>query len=367
MGSISHITKTIHRRFDLSLRHRWTIANDLGEGGGKKIHPVVFVELSDSLGRCGIGEASPSSQYAESHETVSQFLHRIDHRYLSFDDISGSMEYLESIGPGNFPAKCAVNLALLDGASKAAGQPLHKFLGLGFPIPGPVTSFSIGIDQPELMAAKAFEAEAMPILKVKLGGTNDRRNFQSVREAAPKKTIRVDANAAWTSREQALENIQWLAADGRVEFVEQPMPPNTSEADMRWLKERSPLPIFADESYQNASDIARVVQGFHGVNVKLVKTGGVTGAKTALEIARGHGLQTMIGCMIESSLLISAAAHLASLADHLDLDGNLLIDNDPYRGLDCNRGRLGFEMTPCRTGIQAQAADKADPTSKESS
>ena len=361
MGSKHHITLKTHRRFDLSLRHRWTIANDLGEQGGKTVYPVVFLELSDALGRSGLGEASPSSQYAESHETVARFLDRIDPRRLSFDDIPGSMEYLESVGPGNFPAKCAVNLALVDGASKAAGQPLHTFLGLGFPSPGPITSFSIGIDQPAIMAAKAREAESMPILKVKLGGPDDRRNFQAIREAAPRKIIRVDANAAWATREQALENIQWLAGDGLVEFVEQPMPVDAFDADLLWLKERSPLPIFADESYQHASDVRRVTQGFHGVNVKLVKTGGVTAARQALVAARDHGLKTMIGCMIESSVLISAAAHLASLADHLDLDGNLLIENDPYQGVGCDRGRLGFDQVPALTGICTRVTPGKDP------
>lgn len=347
------ITKVIFRRFDLSLRHRWTIANDLGQSGGSTVHPVVFVELFDFLGRTGLGEASPSSQYGESHETVSRFLRQIDTRRLSFDDIPGSMEYLDTVGSGNFPAKCAVNLALLDGAAKAEEMPLHAFLKLSFPNPGPVTSFSIGIDKPEVMEAKAREAESMPILKVKLGGSTDRTTFRAVRNAAPDKIIRVDANAAWTRREQALENIEWLATDGRVEFIEQPMPTSTSDADARWLKDRSPLPIFADESYQHATDAVRVAQGFHGVNVKLVKTGGATGAKSALEAARAQGLKTMIGCMIESSVLISAAAHLASLADHLDLDGNLLIDNDPYRGVVCHQGRLEFDDNTTRTGIQA--------------
>lgn len=353
MNSWHPISTVVTRRFDLSLRHRWTIANDLRQGGGKTVYPVVFVELWDSLGRTGLGEASPSSQYGESHETVGQFLRKIDTHRLSFDDIPGSMEYLDSVGSGSFPSKCAVNLALLDGAAKAAGQPLHAFLELGFPDPGPITSFSIGIDEPEVMESKTREAESMPILKVKLGSAYDRRTLQAVRNAAPEKIVRVDANAAWTHREEALDNIEWLAADGRVEFVEQPMPPTTPEADLCWLKDRSPLPIFADESYQHASDAARVAQGFHGVNVKLVKTGGATAAKSALEAARAQGLKTMIGCMIESSVLISAAAHLASLADHLDLDGNLLVDNDPYRGVGCNRGRLGFAASPYPTGIQA--------------
>jgi len=271
MASKHPITKLASRRFDLSLRHRWTIANNLGQGGGRTVYPVIFAELSDFLGRTGLGEASPSSQYGESHQTVSRFLRQIDIRRLSFDDIPGSMEYLESVGSGNFPAKCAVNLALLDGAAKAAEIPLHAFLDLSFPNPGPVTSFSIGIDEPEVMATKTREAESMPILKVKLGGSNDQATFQAVRNAAPDKIIRVDANAAWTRREQALETIEWLAADGRVEFVEQPMPTSTSEADTRWLRDRSPLPIFADESYQHATDAVRVAQGFHGVNVKLVK------------------------------------------------------------------------------------------------
>lgn len=353
MGSRYHITRKTFHRYDLSLRHRWTIANDVGQGGGKIVCPVVFVELSDSSGRSGLGEASPSSQYLESHETVCRFLHRVDPQHLSFDDVPGSMAYLESIAPGNFPAKCAVNLALLDGASKGMGLPLHTFLGLDFPNPGPITSFSIGIDRPEVMAAKALEADSFPILKVKLGGSEDMKCFQAIRAAAPGKIIRVDANAAWTTREQALENITWLAEDGRVEFVEQPMPPTTSATDTEWLKQRSPLPVFADESYHSAMDAPRVAQGFHGVNVKLVKTGGATAAKAALEAARAQGLETMIGCMIESSVLISAAAHLAILADHLDLDGNLLVDDDPYVGVGCHQGRLEFKPNAASpVGIQ---------------
>ena len=136
------------RRFDLALRHSWTISHDLGSGGGKSICPVVFVELSDAQGRHGLGEGSPSSQYHESHETVAAFLQRVDARRLSFDDIPGSMAYLDTVAPGNYPAKCAVNLALLDGAAKAAVQPVYEFLGLGFTEGRHVTSFTIGLDTP---------------------------------------------------------------------------------------------------------------------------------------------------------------------------------------------------------------------------
>lgn len=339
------------RRFDLALRHPWAISTDLQQGVGRSVYPVVFVELTDDQCRRGIGEASPSSQYQETPETVTEFLSRVDSRRLSFDDIEGSMLYLESLSPGRFPAKCALNVALLDGAARAAGVPLHQFLGLGFREGCHITSFSIGIDIPEIMASKAVEAAAMPVLKIKLGSPNDRENFNAVRNAVPGKPIRVDANAGWKNKEDALRQIEWLALDGQVQFVEQPMPPDRPDSDWVWLKERSPLPIFGDESYQSAADAERCAQAFHGVNVKLVKTGGLTNAKQALEAARSRGLRTMLGCMIESSLLITAAAHLADLTDALDLDGHLLTRNDPYMGVACDMGVLGFASSRPFTGL----------------
>ncbi|MFO1458894.1 MAG: dipeptide epimerase [Verrucomicrobiota bacterium] len=330
------------RRFDLALRHSWAIATDLKSGGGKSVYPVVFVTLTDRDGRTGIGEASPSSQYHETHETVAAFLRRIDPDRLSFGDIEGSMAYLDALSAGDFPAKCAVNLALIDGAARAADQPVCNYLGLGFDDGKPVTSFTIGIDTPEVMGRKAAEAASMPILKMKLGSPNDRENFAAVRSAAPGKWIRVDANQAWATKEVALGNIEWLASDGRVEFVEQPMPASASESDAVWLKARSPLALIGDESYQSAADAETCAHRFHGINVKLVKTGGISAGKRALEAARARGLKTMLGCMIESSVLITAGAHLARLTDYLDLDGNLLITNDPYSGVRCEDGRLTF-------------------------
>jgi L-Ala-D/L-Glu epimerase len=343
--------KLAHWRYDLALRHRWAIATDLNQGGGKSLYPVVFVQLTDAHGRTGLGEASPSSQYHESHATVTAFLERVDAARLSFADVPGSMAYLDTVAPGNFPAKCAVNLALLDGAAQAAGQPLHTYLGLGFREAHHATSFTIGIDTPEIMAAKTREAASMPVLKMKLGSPTDRQNFAAVRSAAPRKPIRVDANAGWKTKEEALNNIEWLAQDGFIQFVEQPMTADTPEADWVWLKARSPLPIFGDESYQSAADAEHCARCFHGVNVKLVKTGGVSAGKMALEAARKLGLKTMLGCMIESSMLITAAAHLAELTDYLDLDGNLLITNDPYLGVTCTQGLLSFQSDPHPTGL----------------
>lgn len=343
-----------HWRFDLALRHTWAIATDLAGGGsgGRSVYPVVYVELTERDGRRGRGEAAPSSQYQESHETVTAFLNRVDPQRLSFDDLPGSMAYLDTVAAGRYPAKCAVNLALLDGAARAAGRSVTDHLGVGFTEGRHVTSFTLGIDTPEMMARKAVEAAEMPVLKIKLGGPRDRETFGAVRAAAPGRRIRVDANQAWSTREEALRNIEWLAADGGVEFVEQPMPAAASEADALWLRERSPLPLFGDESYQGAADAERCAPRFHGVNVKLVKTGGLTAGLEALRAARRLGLKTMLGCMIESSLLISAAAHLADLTDHLDLDGHLLITNDPYRGVSCDRGRLGFAGAPEATGLR---------------
>lgn len=342
------------RRYELQLRHAWAVASNAARGG-KTVYPVVFVELQDAAGRRGCGEAAPSSRYQESAETVMAFLARVDASRLSFDDLAGSMAYLESIAPGNYPAKTALNLALLDGMAQAAGQPVYDFLRLGFTEGRHLTSFSIGIDRPEVIREKVRAAEAYPILKLKLGTAQDRENLAALREAAPHKTVRVDANEAWLTKEEALAQIEWLASDGRIEFVEQPMPASTDMQDWAWLRARSPLPFFGDESCHHAADMAKCADCFHGVNVKLVKTSGLTGAMQALQAARQAGLKTMLGCMIESSLLISAAAHLAELTDHLDLDGNLLITNDPFRGVSCVNGVLSFASAPAATGLRVSA------------
>ena len=192
-----------HARFDLTLAHAWAIATDVrsGQVQGKSEYPVVFVELTDDQGRSGTGEASPSSQYAENWATVEAFLRRIDPSRLSFDDLGASQDYLESLPCPSMPARCAVDIALLDGAARAIGQPLHRFLGLGFPGSGALSSFTIGLDTPERIEAKVREAARYPILKMKLGSPTDAANLAALRRAAPTKTIRVDANAAWKTRE----------------------------------------------------------------------------------------------------------------------------------------------------------------------
>lgn len=337
-------------RVDLHLAHKWTIART----AGTNVSTVVVVELIDKDGVIGRGEAAPTARYQESAETVEEFVRRVDVAQLSFADVEGSMRHVEALAPGHMSAKCAVNLALLDGAGKRAGKAVYDLLGLGFRNNHHVTSFTIGIDTPEVIRQKVLAAEAYPILKMKVGVPGDRENLAALRSVAPDKTIRVDANEGWKTREQALEMIEWLAQDPKIQYIEQPMPASTPPEDWTWLKERSPLPIFGDESYHRAADISMARDCFHGVNVKLVKTGGVSQGFAALKAARDAGLKTMIGCMIESSILISAAANLAELCDFLDIDGNLLITDDPYSGVAARNGVLSFEGAPEPFGLRVR-------------
>lgn len=342
-------------RYDLTVAHRWTIARGLGPGGqgGDDVFPVVFAALTDKDGVVGYGEAAPSPRYDETVDSVVAFLERVNPYQLSFTDLPGSLRYLESVGSRNYCAKGTLNLALLDGAAKLAGQPVHRFLGLDFQEGRHVTSFSIGLAAPDVIRRKVTEAERYPRLKLKLGGPDDAATLAALREVAPQKPVRLDANEAWKTREEALRKLEWLAGDGNIELVEQPMPATADPADQAWLKERSPLPLMADESYVYAGDVERCAAGFHAVNVKLVKCGGISAGMQALRTARAAGLKTMLGCMIESSLLISAAAHLAGLTDYLDLDGNLLITNDPFRGVGCRDGVLSWAEAPTSMGLRA--------------
>lgn len=338
---------------DLKLAHFWKISRG-GNMGGVREFPVALLELTDTDGVTGLGECAPSSRYGEYVTSGLEFLAKLDSKRLSFQDVASSMSYVENLIAGQFAAKAAVNVALLDGAARRAKQPLHAFLGLEFAERRHVTSFSIGIDRPEVISEKTLAAAAYPILKLKVGVPEDKANFTALRKAAPGKRVRVDANEGWRTKEQALEMIEWLAHDGHVEFVEQPMPAASRPEDLAWLKRRSPLPLFADESYLSAQDIAGCADAFHGVCVKLSKSGGVCRGVEALRAARQAGLATMLGCMIETSVLISAGAHLAALTDHLDLDGNLLITNDPFAGVTAENGVMSFANTPEPYGLRTR-------------
>ena len=342
--------KLISRSYELHLANPWKIASSKGSG----IHRTVIVELSDA-GTQAIGEAAPSVLYGESAEGTMKFLEQIDAAKLSFSDVPGSMAYLETLAGIPVAAKCALNLALLDGAAKRAGKPIYDFVGLGFRENHRVTSFSIGIDAPDVIRKKVLEAAEYPVLKLKVGDPRDRENLAALRRAAPEKPVRVDANEGWKTREEALRMLEWLVAtDDKIQFVEQPMPRDAAAKDLVWLKERSPLPVFADESCHTVKDIPRSAECFDGENVKLVNTRGVRMPQETLQAARQAGLKTMIGCMIETSVLISAAAHLAELADFLDIDGNVLITNDPFLGVTAKNGILSFADAKEKNGLRVQ-------------
>lgn len=347
---LNFAVKLNSRAYELHLANPWKIASSKGSG----THRTVILELSED-GTNAIGEAAPSVLYGESVEGMMDFLKQIDVAKISFSDVPGSMAYLDKAAGIPVAAKCALNLALLDGAAKRAGKPLYDYFGLGFRENHHVTSFSIGIDAPEVIRKKVLEAVQYPVIKLKVGDPRDRENMAALRSVAPDKPVRVDANEGWKTKEEALRMLEWLVAtDKKIQFVEQPMPRDTADKDLIWLKERSPLPLFADESCHTVKDVPRCAECFHGVNVKLVKTGGASMAKDTLEAARKAKLQTMIGCMIETSVLISAAAHLAELADFLDIDGNLLITNDPFSGVTAENGVLSFAKAKERNGLRVQ-------------
>ncbi|MEO5984945.1 MAG: hypothetical protein ABIP80_05535, partial [Ferruginibacter sp.] len=200
---VLYLMKMNFGKFDLKLAHEWTIASTLNVG--KTIFEIVLLNLTDSDGLVGLGESAPSTRYKENVNTVMEFLKKVDANRLSFDDVAGSMNYLETF-PGNYAGKCAVNIALLDGAARKAGQPVYDLLNLGFTENRHVTSFTIGIDTPDIIRKKVFEAESYPILKLKVGGPDDQRNMTALREAGPKKTVRLDANEGWKTKEDALRN-----------------------------------------------------------------------------------------------------------------------------------------------------------------
>ena len=284
----------------------------------------------------GIGEASPSKFYGETVETVTKTLKVISSEIdEDLDQIQEIMKKIELTLAGNYAAKSVVDMALHDRLGKKLGIPLYKLWGLN-PKKTPHTSFTIGLDEPNVMVEKTLKADNYPILKVKLGTPQDVEIISTLRDVTDK-PIYVDANTAWSPKE-AVKKIHQLYDLG-VELIEQPTNPDDIEG-LRFIRENSKLPIIADESVKRASDIPKLLGAVDGINIKLVKCGGLLEALRMIHVARAHGLLVMLGCMIESSIGITAAAHLTPLVDYADLDGNLLIDNDPYIGVTLDLGKL---------------------------
>lgn len=323
---------------DLHLKHPFTIAR-----GSSSVRQTVILELEHD-GIVGFGEAAPQQRYNESIKTVSFFFETIDRqKFVDPFSLESILQYVDSIAPQNNSAKAAIDIALHDWIGKRLNIPLWKFWGLD-KRKTPVTSFTIGIDSPSVIEQKVHEAENYQILKVKLGGQNDEEIIKTIRKMTDK-PLRVDANEGWKVKELARDKIQWLASQN-VEFVEQPMPANQSTDDLFWLHENVALPLIADESVKTSADIFSLKNMFDGINIKLMKSKGTREAIRMIHAARALDMSVMIGCMIESSVGISAAAHLAPLVDYADLDGNLLIDNDPFTGLEFSNGTIILNDRP---------------------
>ncbi|MEN8157274.1 MAG: dipeptide epimerase [Bacteroidota bacterium] len=325
------------RPYNLELRHTFTVA-----GHSRNTTPVVLAEI-EYEGVTGYGEASMPPYLGESQESVIKFLQKVELGQFRdpflLDDI---LSYVDSIDEGNRAAKACIDIALHDLIGKLVDQPLYKLWGLN-PEQTPMTSFTIGIDSAEVVKMKTEEASRFNVLKVKLGGGNDKEMINTIRSVTDV-PLYVDVNQGWKDKHEALEMVHWLAEQG-IEFVEQPMP-KTAVDEMAWLTENSPLPIIADEAFQRLADVAAFKGIYSGINIKLMKSTGLREAHKMITVARALDMKVMIGCMTETSCAVSAASQLSPLVDWADLDGNLLISNDVYRGMEVVDGKVTLNELP---------------------
>jgi L-alanine-DL-glutamate epimerase-like enolase superfamily enzyme len=329
----------------LRLRHTWTTVMSSSE-----YRDTLFCRFSAG-GVTGVGEGAPIVRYKEDARGAQQTVEKVRGLLETADpwQFTKIMAEVFHRVEGENAAKAAMDIALMDWVGQTLGVPLYRYFGLDAR-DAPVTTFSIGIDTPEITKQKTLEAAEYPVLKVKVGLNTDEQTMEAIRSVT-KKPIRVDANEGWKDKEEAVRKINWLETMG-VEFVEQPMPAEMIE-ETRWVRSKVHLPLIADEACQHAADIPKLKEAFDGINVKLDKAGGILEAHRWIEMAKSLGMRTMLGCMISSSVSVTAAAHLSPLVNYADLDGNLLISNDPYRGVTVEKGKL---MLPDRPGLGLRRA-----------
>ncbi len=326
-----------HEILTLQTAHPFTIAR-----GSQSEYRVVWVRLRDGDGLEGWGEADPSWYYGETAETVTAALDRLA---PALPDDPFALEEADAamalVLRGNASARMAVSAALHDLAGKRLGVPLWRWWGLD-PARAPRTSFTIGLDTPEIVRAKVREAAAYPILKIKVGTAGDEAILRAVRETTDR-PLRVDANGGWTAK-QAVARLPLLEEVG-VELIEQPVAPDDLDG-LAMVRRAARVPVIADESCRTAADIPRLAGVVDGISIKLAKCGSLREALRMVAVARAHHLAVMVGCMIETSLGITAAAHLTPLLDFVDLDGAALLARDPFRGATIEGGRLSLPTGP---------------------
>jgi L-alanine-DL-glutamate epimerase-like enolase superfamily enzyme len=331
----------------LHLRHTWTTTMSSSE-----YRDTIELRLTRD-GATGIGAGAPIVRYNESAASGSRALEGLSAFAKAGDPwrvetfLGDAFRQLE----GQYAARAALDIAVHDWLGQKLGIPVYRLLGLD-PAEAPLTTFSIGIDTPEVTRQKVREAAEFPVLKIKVGLDSDEATIDAVRSVTGK-PLRVDANEGWKDKEIAIRRLEWLARRG-VELVEQPMPAAMLE-EAAWLKARSPIPLFADEACLRASDIPGLRGTCHGINVKVDKAGGLREALRMIHTARACGLQVLLGCMISSSVSTTAAAHISPLVDFADLDGHLLVSDDPWRGVSVRGGRLVLHDRPGLGLIRASA------------
>lgn len=331
--------------FELKLRHAFNLAKY-----SRTSTPGVQVKI-EYEGYTGYGEASMPPYLGESIESVTKFLSKVD--LSQFNDpfkMEEILAYVDALEPENRAAKASVDIALHDLVGKLIGQPWYKIWGLSID-KIPQSSFTIGIDTPEVVKQKIKEADDYKVIKIKLGLDNDKEMIDIIRQCTDR-PICVDANRGWKTKEQAMEVIEYLA-DKNCLFIEQPMMEDKLD-DTAWIRERSPIPIIADEVFHRLPDIVKLKDYYDGINIKLMKSTGMSEAYKMVTLARAFGMKIMCGCMTETSCAIAAAAHLSPLIDWTDLDGNVLIADDIFSGVKVIDGRVtpsdapGIGVTPIK-------------------
>jgi len=329
--------KLTYKPYTLKLKNTFTVSSF-----SRNETPVILTEIEYN-GKVGYGEASLPQYLGETQESVMGFLSKIDFRIFEEPlDSEKILIYVDNIEDGNNAAKASVDIALHDLIGKLLGIPLFEYFGLPMPV-NAYTSYTIGIDNKEIIRTKIDEAKDFKYLKIKLGTDNDEEIIETIRSIT-NKPLYVDVNQGWKDKQEALEMIEWLAVKDVI-LIEQPLPKENID-DIAWLNEKSPLPIIADESVKRLKDIEKVKDIYSGINIKLMKSTGLREALLMINKARDFGLKVMLGCMTETSCAVSAAAHLSSLADWIDLDGPLLISNDLFDGISYINGEIKLGKLP---------------------
>ena len=321
----------------LRTKHPFIIAR-----GGQSDYRTVWVKLTDAEGQEGWGEAAPTRFYGETAESAVAALNYYATELPSDPlDLEAAERRWEIMLGGNAAARAALSSALHDLAAKRLGIPVYRMWGLNAGT-APKSTFTIGLDSPERIRAKVLEAEQYPVLKVKLGTERDIEVLGAIRDATDKE-IRVDANCGWTVK-RTIRMLPVLEEFG-VTVLEQPLPPDDLEG-LAAITAQADIPVIADESCVTSRDIPLLVGKVDGINIKLAKCGSLREALRMITIARAHGMMVMVGCMIESSLGITAAAHLTPLVDIVDLDGAALLANDPFVGAGIEGGQVTLPSGP---------------------